>query len=103
MACDVPQCLPCFAPSSLLPPPASTGLLVTNAPAPHARQVIDLDELLDDRLFAASLDPLRHAAMQVILQDERLQLLDGLAHGEGLAQDVHAVLVFLDHLADAAK
>src|SRR5689334_11838219 len=68
-----------------------------------ASEVIELNEFLDHFALTATLDALRHAAMQVILEDQGLQLLDGFADGVRLAQDIHAILVVLDHLADAAQ
>src|SRR5690348_14670247 len=68
-----------------------------------AREVVELHQFGDNGLFAALTDALRHAAMQMVFEDQHLQLLNGFAHGIGLAQDVHAILVVADHLADAVQ
>src|SRR5215469_258779 len=68
-----------------------------------ARQVIELHQFLDDRVLAAAFDAFGHTAVQVPLQQQRLQFLDGLADGVGLAEDIHAILVLFDHLANAAE
>src|SRR6266852_675508 len=60
---------------------------------------VELDQLLDDLLFAVTFDPLRNTGTQVPLQDNGFQFLQCFAYRIGLSQDVHTVLVFLHHLA----
>src|SRR5437764_11792881 len=38
-----------------------------------ARQIVELNEFVNRLLLAAILDALRHAAMQMVLQDQRLE------------------------------
>src|SRR6266496_1711947 len=55
---------------------------------------------LNDHIRFPAGDTLRDARLQVVFQNEGLKLLDGLAHGIGLAQNIDAIFVFVDHLAN---
>src|SRR5262245_37238088 len=68
--------------------------------SPIAREVIELHELVDDLALPTSLYALWDATLEVAFDQQRLELLQRLAHRIGLAQDVDAVLILFDHLAD---
>src|SRR3990172_8954798 len=65
-----------------------------------AGQLVQLQQLADHLLLATVADALDDAMVQVAVQHHHLHLLDGPAHGEGLLQDLRAVLVLFDHAAD---
>ena len=50
-----------------------------------------------------SLKPVRDAGREVALEQGRLERLQGALDGVGLLEDVDAVHVLLDHLADALE
>src|SRR5579859_7193797 len=68
-----------------------------------ARKIVELHQLLNDLILTPLADALGDAAMQMIFEDQRFQLLDGLAHGVRLPENVYTILVFLDHLANTAE
>lgn len=50
------------------------------------REVVELDELVNNRLFAAALDAFGHTGMQMFFEDERFEFLDRFTDRVGLAQ-----------------
>src|SRR5262249_33746017 len=59
-----------------------------------------LAELADHLVVAALVEAGPDTAVQVALQQDALQLVDGPLDRIGLFQDVDAVLILVDHLAD---
>ena len=62
-----------------------------------------LVKFLDDLRVAALAETLGHTAGEVALQQQRVKLVEGPLDRVGLLEDVHAVLVRLDHFADALE
>ena len=60
-----------------------------------------VDDLLDVPVGVAVLRGRPHAALDVILEDEHRERIDRRSQRAGLLEDVHAVLLALDHSADA--
>src|SRR3990172_4816828 len=79
-----------------MPSPSSPPSRAPLAPG----QLVELQQLADHLLLATVADALDDAMVEVAVQHHRLHLLDGAAHGEGLLQDLRAVLVLFDHAAD---
>lgn len=63
----------------------------------------DVHDLLDVDIGLATLGRGPDAATNVILEDQDRERVDGRAERGGLLEDVHAVLVALDHAGDAAN
>src|SRR5713226_2304311 len=66
-------------------------------------QIIELHQFCNDRFFLPLADPFGNAGLQVLFQDQRFKLFNGLAHCIRLAQNVNAVLVLFDHLANTTN
>ena len=62
----------------------------------------DVDDLVDVLIGLASRGRRAHATLNVVLEDEDRQRVDGGPQGARLLEDVDAVLLALDHPADAA-
>src|SRR5439155_9241246 len=62
----------------------------------------DVDHLVDIRIGFAMLGGRPHAALDVVLEDEDGEGVDGGPEGGGLLEDVDAVLLALDHPGDPA-
>ncbi len=62
-------------------------------------QAVELYKFLNHRFRLSTGDPLRNTGMQVVFQDNRLQLLNGLAHSIGLAQNINAVLTSIPSIS----
>src|SRR5262245_46532893 len=63
-------------------------------------KVEELRELVNDLLVPAFLEAFADAAVQMAAQEQPFELVDGALDGVGLLEDVHAVLVFLNHPAN---
>jgi hypothetical protein len=72
-------------------------------PSLSVGELVEGQQLIDDLLVAAVADALDGAGAEVAGEDDRLQLLEGAADGEGLLEDVDAVGVLLDHALDAVE
>src|SRR5437868_784190 len=68
-----------------------------------ACQVVELDEFLNHLLALSTSNAFRHARMQMALHQQPFQLLDGLAHRICLPQDIHTILVLLNHPANSTQ
>src|SRR5260370_1699644 len=66
-----------------------------------ARQLEQLAQLADHLIVAALLESRGHAGSKMAFQERRFEGLQGALDGIGLLDNVDAVLVFLDHFADA--
>src|SRR5712691_8409215 len=66
-------------------------------------QIIELHQFCNDRFFLPIADPFGNTGLQVLFQDQCFKLLNGLAHCIRLAQNVNAVLVLFDHLANTTN
>src|SRR3989304_3294086 len=69
--------------------PSRTAVLVCIVLLPSAPgELVEVEQLADNGVLASLLDALHDAALQVVLEDQRLQLLDGGAplDGGGAAQ-----------------
>ena len=62
----------------------------------------DVDDLVDVAICVAVRGGRSDATLDVVLEDEHRQGIDGGAQGARLLEDVHAVLLALDHPADPA-
>src|SRR5207248_1281707 len=80
--------------------PVEGSVVIWDSPP---REVEELRELLDDLLVTALLESLADAAVQMSGQQEAFELVDRALDRVGLLQDVDAILVFLDHPADALE
>jgi hypothetical protein len=66
---------------------------------PPERPAHDIDDLVDVAIGLTALGRSPNAALDVILEDEDGQRIDGCPEGARLLEDVHAVLLALDHPA----
>src|SRR6478672_7051463 len=71
------------------------------ADGPPERSPDDVDDLVDVLVGISAFGGRPDAAADVVLEDEDRQRVDGRAQGGGLPEDVHAVLLTLDHPGDA--
>src|SRR5579883_1475990 len=70
---------------------------------PIACQIVELDEFVDD-LFALPIgNAFRDAGMQMSVNKQSLQLLDGLTHRVRLPQNIYTILVLFNHLPNATQ
>src|SRR3989304_2715473 len=78
--------------------PSRTAVLVCIVLLPSAPgELVEVEQLADNGVLASLLDALHDAALQVVLGDQRLQLLDGPAHVVCLRVYADSFLVLLDH------
>jgi hypothetical protein len=68
-----------------------------------ARKREQLLQLSQDLTVPTVPDPIRDAMGEMSPQQHLLELFDRALNRVGLLQDINAVRIFLDHLADAAK
>src|SRR5919206_5014500 len=81
-------------PRGLLPGRAAHG--------PTQGAAHDVDYFLDVLLGVTVLRGGPHAALDMVLEDEHRERVDGGTERAGLLEDVHAVFLALDHPSDAA-
>lgn len=65
--------------------------------------VVELKELVNDRVFVASRNPFRNTGPQMAFEEKRFELLKCFAHGMSLVQDVDTVLVLFNHLTNTTQ
>src|SRR5436305_9872888 len=84
-------------------PSAFASLQEQALPSAVPGQIIELHQFCDDCFFPSVANALGNAGLQMVFQNERLEFLDGLAYRIGLAQNVNAILVLFNHLANTTN
>src|SRR5258707_10823136 len=74
-----------------------SSLVLTWVSLPVCCQVIELHQFLNDCFCLPARDALGDTGLQVVLQDNRFELLNRLAYRIGLTENIDTVLILFDH------